>query len=83
MRAELRPPHNSTLVPFVLIEQVVRMMRIAERVESKVGNLLYASHYLLWREGMTHSKEMLVLANSVNEDGLAVYHESFVAVLSG
>ena len=82
MGRELRPPEQSFAVEQFPIMQVVWLMSVAEGVESSIFCQFHACFYLLVAEGMALSKFVLVLACAINEDRLAVQHESLVAVIA-
>ena len=75
MCRELAPEKDSLFVKQLLIEQVMRLMGLAEGIEASIANLLDTRTDLLRRECMTVAQEMFVFAGSVDEGRLSVQEE--------
>ena len=78
MGRELAPEEDALLVEELLIEQVVGLVGLAEGIEARVGNLLHTRADLLRRESMAVTKEVLVFAGAIDEDGGAVETETVI-----
>ena len=82
MRRELRPPEDAFAVEQFLIMQVVRLMSIAESIESKVAHHFHTRLYLLIGESMTLPELMLIFTDAIDQHRLAIEEKAVVAVLT-
>ena len=82
MCRELRPPQYAVLVDYLLVEQVVWLVCVAEGVEARGHHLLHPRLYLLVAEGVALSEQVFILTHAVDELRFAVEIEAFVAVAS-
>ena len=72
MSGKLAPEENALFVAQLLIEQVVRLMRLAQGIEARICYLFDAGANLFRREGMALAEDMFILTSAIDEDGGAV-----------
>ena len=72
MSRKLRPEKDTLFIPVFLVFQVVRLMGIAECIETGCLYLFYTGCNLFIRKSMRLAKLVLILASSVDENRLIV-----------